>query len=39
MDKNTSWLVFKTLNKAQEGFRDESEVWKAAFPVRSIREF
>jgi len=26
-------------NKGQEGFRDKSEAWKAAFPALSIREF
>ena len=29
----------KHLNKGQEGFRDKSEAWKAAFSVRSITEF
>ena len=26
--QNTSWSVFKTLNKGLEGFRDESKAWK-----------
>jgi len=33
------WSVFEALNKGQEGFRDEPEAWKAAFPVHSTKEF
>ena len=34
MDK---MFVFKTLSKGLEGFRDKFEIWKASFPVYSIR--
>jgi len=36
---NTSWFVFKTLSKDQEGFRDDFQAQKAAFSVHSIKEF
>jgi len=36
---NTSWSVFKSLGKGLECFIDKFKARKAAFGVRSIREF